>query len=135
MDYGKKPSVNNIPQMTLDNTDYRNTVWTGDYLQMTLMSIPIYSDIGPEIHKDTDQMIRIERGMAMVEMGPSQKQMNMRKRMSVGDVLFVPAGTWHNIINIGKFPLKLSSIYGPPHHPFGTIHRTKMDALQYSHES
>lgn len=135
MDYGKKPSVINVSQMAINNTDYKNTLWTGDYLQMTLMSIPIYSDIGPEIHKDTDQMIRIERGIAMVEMGPSQEQMNMRKRMSVGDVLFVPAGTWHNVINIGKFPLKLSSIYGPSHHPSGTIHRTKMDAQQYSHES
>lgn len=128
MDYGNTPVTLNVSDLARNNNDYRNALWTGDYLQMTLMSIPIYSDIGPEIHEDTDQMIRIEQGMAMVEMGNTSRNMNMRKRMSVGDVLFVPAGTWHNIINIGKFPLKLSSIYGPPHHAMGTVQHSKTDA-------
>lgn len=56
--------------------------------------------------------------------------MDFQQRVSMGDAIFVPAGTWHNIINVGNSPLKLSSIYAPPHHPKGTIHRTKSDDLQ-----
>ena len=128
IDYGPNPFVTNVGKMAARNDNFRTTIWTGIQMQMTLMSINPYGEIGLEIHPDTDQIIRIEQGMAMVMMGDCQERMDMQTRAGRGDTVFVPAGTWHNIVNTGRMPLKLSTIYAPPHHPWGTIHRTKEDA-------
>lgn len=125
--YTPCPYVANVSGMAMKNTDFRREMWTGCYAQMMIMCIPVGSDIGLEIHEKTDQMIRIEQGMALVKMGECKKQLDYQARACTGDVIFVPAGIWHNIINIGRNALKISSIYGPPHHPVGTIHHTKKD--------
>jgi mannose-6-phosphate isomerase-like protein (cupin superfamily) len=114
--------------MAVRNQNFRTAIWTGEYLQMTLMCIPPCCDIGQEIHKDTDQFIRIEQGNAIVKMGTCKNQLNFQKNMYQGDAVFIPAGMWHNIVNNGRTPLKVSSIYAPPNHQKGTIHRTKEDA-------
>ena len=126
--FNPKPYIENIPNAALQNTNFRNTLWTGCHAQMTLMCIPSCSDIGVEMHHDTDQIIRIEQGMALVKMGTCENQINNQKKVCVGDTIFIPAGTWHNIINVQNIPLKLSSIYAPQKHPVGTVHRTKEDA-------
>jgi hypothetical protein len=95
---------------------------------MTLMSIPPCCDIGAELHPDMDQLIRVEKGNAMVMTGNCPHNLNCEQHMCEGDAVFVPAGTWHNIKNTGRCPLKLSTIYAPPHHPFGTVEYTKEDA-------
>lgn len=123
-----QPYIANVLQKALQNTNYRTEIWTGRYAQMTLMCIPVCSDIGLEIHQDTDQMIRIEQGAALVKMGSCQGHLDFQKKACKGDVIFVPAGTWHNVINIGRIPLKVSSVYAPPHHPAGTVERTKEEA-------
>lgn len=125
IDHGPNPYVANIARDAALNGNFRMAVWTGNHMQMTLMCIPACSDIGLEVHEDTDQIIRIEKGTAMVKMGCRQTQMDYCWNVCIGDVIFVPAGTWHNIINTGNIPLKVSSIYAPPHHPAGTIQRTK----------
>ncbi|MGN1155906.1 MAG: cupin domain-containing protein [Agathobacter sp.] len=122
--------VTNVARQAMQNTDFRSTLWTGSFGQMTLMSIPVCSDIGLEIHKDTDQIIRIEQGNALAEMGDCKDHLDYRVRVCTGDLIFVPAGTWHNVTNIGRIPLKLSTVYAPPHHPAGTVHHTKEDALK-----
>ncbi|MBO4998862.1 MAG: cupin domain-containing protein [Lachnospira sp.] len=127
-DYGLKPYVTNVMNKTIQNKNYRTALWTGCHTQMTLMCIPVCSDIGLELHEDTEQIIRIEQGMALVKMGDCENQLNFQVKACVGDTIFVPAKTWHNIINIGRIPLKLSSIYAPPHHPAGTIQHTREDA-------
>lgn len=127
-DWKSKPCVVNVSKKAIQNTNYRTTLWTGWYVQMTLMCIPVCSDIGLEIHKDTDQIIRIEQGSAMVKMGACESRLDFQEKVCVGDTIFVPAGTWHNVINIGRIPLKVSTVYAPPHHPIGTVHRTKEDA-------
>lgn len=127
-DFGPNPYVANIEQEANQNQNFRTAIWTGCHLQMTLMCIPRCGDIGVEIHEHTDQFIRIEQGQGMVRMGHCKNQMDFQKCLCKGDVVFVPAGTWHNIINTGRCPLKVSSTYGPPNHPRGTIHRTKADA-------
>lgn len=123
-----EPSVENVLQRAVRNTNYRTEIWTGCYAQMTLMCIPVCSDIGLEIHEDTDQIIRIEQGMGLVKMGDCKDHLDFQKEVCKGDTIFVPAGTWHNVINIGRIPLKVSSVYAPPHHPVGTIHRTRKEA-------
>ncbi len=126
-DFGPNPYVTNVAQKAIQNTTYRTALWTGCYAQMTLMSIPVCSDIGLEMHKDTDQFIRIEQGIAQVKMGQCENRLDFHIKACVGDTIFVPAGTWHNVINVGRIPLKVSSIYAPPHHPTGTVQYTKED--------
>lgn len=128
-DKGLAPYVTNIEQEALQNQNYRTTLWTGQHLQMTLMCIPPCGDIGLEIHTDVDQFIRIEQGKALAEIGSRKNQVDFRQNMYRGDGVFIPAGTWHNITNLGKTPLKLSVIYAPPNHPKGTLHRSKTDAV------
>ena len=96
---------------------------------MTLMDIPVCSDIGPEMHPDTDQLIRVESGQATVHMGDCKENLDCIYCLHLGDAVFIPGGTWHNICNTGNCPLKLSSIYAPPQHPRGTVHCTKADAV------
>ena len=132
-DHGPAPFVTDLPSEAKRNQNYRTAFWTGCHLQMTLMDIPPCGDIGAEVHSDTDQFIRVEAGQAVVQMGSCRERMDRRWRLCVGDGIFVPAGTWHNISNAGNAPLKLSSIYAPPHHPRGTVHCTKADAAHESH--
>ena len=124
-DYGPDPFVTIIDKATLQNRNFRTALWTGRHLQLTLMSIPTGGEIGLEIHPETDQFIRIESGNGMVMMGPAKNRLNFQRPVSDGYAVFVPAGTWHNIINTGNRPLKIYTIYAPPHHPHGTVHATK----------
>ena len=127
-DYGAEPIVVNINRLTQMNRNFRTALWSGKHMQVTLMSIPVGGDIGLEMHPDVDQFIRIESGTAGVMMGKSKNNLNYRRKADANFAIIVPAGTWHNIVNIGSGPLKVSSIYAPPHHPFGTVHKTKQDA-------
>lgn len=126
--FSSQPYVTNVARKAVRNENFRTAIWTGCYAQMTLMCIPLCSDIGLEIHEDTDQFIRIEQGIALVKMGECESQLDFQVKASVGDTIFVPANTFHNIINIGRIPLKVSSVYAPPKHPAGTIHHTKKDS-------
>lgn len=127
-DRGPAPFVVNIEEAAEQNKTYRTALWTGNYLQVTLMSLQPGEDIGLEIHPHTDQFLRIEQGEGIVEMGRTPNNLNYRRKVKEDSAIMVPAGTWHNVVNTGKGPLKLYSIYAPPHHPHGTIHRTKADA-------
>ena len=127
-DYGAEPAVLNIECMAEKNTNFRTALWTGKHLQVTLMCIPVGEEIGKEMHSNLDQFIRIESGYACVMMGKCECDLNHRHNVNENCAIIVPAGTWHNIINTGNTPLKLYSIYAPPQHPYGTIHRTKEDA-------
>lgn len=127
-DYGPCPYITNVNQLGIENRNYREAIWTGEYLQMTSMCIPPCGDIGLEVHCDTDQLIRVECGRAVVKMGDCKECLEKQRMIQKGDVVFVPAGTWHNVVNTEQTPLKLSTVYAPPHHPHGTVHSTKMDA-------
>lgn len=127
-DHGKMPFTIDIEEATENNRAFRRAIWTGEYLQVTLMSIPVGEDIGLEAHPTTDQFLRIEQGEGIVRMGNQQDHLDFNVRVSEDDAIMVPAGKWHNLINTGDEPLKLYSIYAPPEHPFGTVHRTKAEA-------
>lgn len=127
-DRGPAPFSANILGAARQNSNFRTAFWTGSCLQMTLMCIPVGGEIGLERHPDTDQFLRVEQGQAFVCMGTRKEKLGFQRRLNPGDGVFVPAGMWHNVRSTGECPLKLSSIYAPPHHPKGTVHPTKADA-------
>lgn len=127
-DKGKTPWVVDIEKLTKNNENFRATEWTGQFLQMTVMSLEPGEDVGLEIHSDVDQFLRIESGKGLVEMGPEKEDLNESWEAEDDFAIFVPAGTWHNITNIGETELKLYSIYTPPEHPAGTVHKTKEES-------
>jgi len=127
-DYGAEPAVLDIEAYTLSNSNFRTALWTGTYLQVTLMTIPVGGDIGLEQHPDTDQFLRIEDGQAKVMMGDSENSLTFVEMAEKDFAIFIPAGKWHNIINTGSKPLRLYSIYSPVEHPHGTVHKTQKEA-------
>ncbi|TGB01858.1 cupin domain-containing protein [Halobacillus salinus] len=127
-DYGPNPFVMNINEATKQNDTFRTALWTGDHLQVTLMSIGVGEDIGLEIHPQVDQFLRIEEGQGLVQMGQNKTALTYERKVKDDDAIIIPAGTWHNVTNTGSTPLKLYSIYAPPNHPYGTVHKTKADA-------
>ena len=132
-DYGNDPFIFNIHHATCMNENFRTTLWTGKDMQLTIMSIPVRGDIGVEMHPHIDQFIRVECGRAQVYMGNCRNDLYDQGCVDGNYAILIPAGTWHNIVNIGNRPLKLYSLYAPPQHPFGTVHRTKEDAEQDGH--
>ena len=130
-DYSPNPYVVNVEELTLQNDKFRVTKWTGKNLQMTIMAIDVGGEIGLEVHTDHDQFLRIEQGTAKVEMGSAKDNLDFIKEASDDFAVLVPAGTWHNITNIGDSVLKLYSIYAPAEHAHGTIHETYADDLEH----
>ncbi|WFD11838.1 cupin domain-containing protein [Tepidibacter hydrothermalis] len=124
-DYGPEPFVIDIEKATKQNNTYRTALWTGDNLQVTLMSIDPGDEIGLEVHPKGDQFIRIEEGQGLVQMGDKKDKLDYQKKVYDDFAIMIPAGKWHNVINTGNKPLKLYAIYAPPEHPYGTVHETK----------
>jgi len=118
-----KGFVDDIEEMTEENSDFRRVLYTGKELQLVLMSIEPGDDIGEEIHPDRDQFFRIEKGKG-------EAVIDGRRTKVEGDfAILVPAGAKHNIRNTGDKPMKLYTLYGPPEHADGTVHATKADAI------
>lgn len=133
-DHGAEPLVVNMENITKQNNNFRTTLWTGNHMQITLMTINPGESIGLELHPDVDQFLRIEQGNGVVKMGDLKENLDFERIVYDDFAIVIPAGKWHNIINIGNIPLKLYSIYAPPEHKKGTIHKTKYDAIQDEHE-
>lgn len=118
-----------IEQKTIANTNFRQVLYTGKYMQLVLMSLKPGEDIGEEVHATVDQFFRIESGEAKFVIDGEE---HLAKD---GDVVIVPAGSLHNVINTSADKeLKLYTIYAPANHPDGTIHATKADALAAHHD-
>lgn len=127
-DIGPKPQILNIEKETLANENYRTTAWTGKYLQVTFMSIPVGGNVGLEEHPETDQFLRIESGKGKAVMGDSAEDLSIQEAVEDDSVILVPAGKWHDVINTGDEPLKLYTIYAPVHHAHGIVQATQEDA-------
>ena len=127
------PWIGDIEQETLGNDTFRTVVFTGEHTQLTVMSIEPGDDIGGEVHDGHDQFIRIESGSARVELGGSESAPGEVQEVGDDWAVVVPSGTWHNVVNTGSEPLKVYSLYSPPEHPDGTVHRTKADAEAAEH--
>ena len=127
-DLGANPEVVNIHNTVCRNTHFRTTVWTGENLQVTVMNIPVGGEIGLEFHENVEQLLQIECGVARVYMGNNKQNIKRFGLANQNSLIIIPKNTWHNIINAGRTPLKLYSVYAPIEHPFGTIHPTKLDS-------
>lgn len=120
--------VGKIEAVTLQNTAFRQVLFTGKQAQLVVMSLLPGEDIGEEVHDSVDQFFRVESGIAKVVMNGEEFA------VSDGDAFIVPAGTVHNVTNLSADqPLKLYTIYSPPNHPDGTVHQTKAEA-EAAHE-
>jgi mannose-6-phosphate isomerase-like protein (cupin superfamily) len=114
--------VDDIEHRAKENSDFRRVLYTGEHLQLVVMSLQPGEDIGEEVHHDRDQFFRIEKGKGEVLIE------GRRTKLEDDMAIVVPAGARHNVRNTGDKPLKLYTIYGPPEHLDGTVHVTKGDA-------
>ena len=113
-----------IERQTLKNEYFRQVLFTGKYAQLVVMCLQPGEEIGNEVHPKVDQFFRIEQGQATFILNGTEKHLARN-----GYAVIVPAGTYHNVINASKSTkLKLYTVYSPPNHPDGTVHKTKADA-------
>ena len=120
-----KGFVTNIEEVTLENEYFRRVLYTAERSQLVVMCIPVGGDIGEEVHKDVDQFIRIEEGEGQSILD------GVERELTAGSVVVIPALVRHNIKNTSPSKaLKLYTLYSPPHHEDGIIHKTKADALK-----
>lgn len=118
-----------IEKATLNNNNFRQVLYTGKHSQLVIMCLQPGEEIGKEMHADVDQFFRIEYGNGKFIFGEKKEHV-----VGDGDAVVVPAGTYHNVINMSSVePLKLYSVYSPPIHPDGTVHKTKAEAEAAEH--
>lgn len=121
----KKGFFGDIEKMTLENENFRKVLYTAEHLQLVVMSLLPGQDIGMETHPDNDQFLRFEKGDGKVIINETKYLVHS------GDVVIVPAGCQHNVINTSsEHPLKLYTIYAPPHHQDGMVRKTKEEAVK-----
>jgi mannose-6-phosphate isomerase-like protein (cupin superfamily) len=113
----------NIEEETLNNSNFRKVLYTAPHCQLVLMSLLPGEEIGMEVHPDNDQFFRFEMGQGKVIINGEETE------VKDGWTAIVPAGAQHNVINTGTEDLKLYTIYSPAHHPDGTVHKTKAEAM------
>ena len=123
-----KPYFGNIEKLTLDNSYFRQVLWTGKYCQLVVMNLKPGEEIGQEVHDNVDQFFRLDQGEAKFVIG------NHKFMAKDGDAVIVPAGAEHNVINNGKEAVKLYTIYSPPNHPDGTVHKNLAEAMKAEEE-
>jgi mannose-6-phosphate isomerase-like protein (cupin superfamily) len=104
------------------SSDFRRVLWTGKHTQLVIMTVPVGGEIGEEVHEDIDQILTFVSGTGDAVVG------GQRSEIAQGDLVVVPAGTRHNFVNTGPSPLVLYTVYGPPEHADGVVHRTKQEA-------
>jgi mannose-6-phosphate isomerase-like protein (cupin superfamily) len=121
--------VGPIEKATLKNGYFRQVLFTGKHAQLVVMCLQPGEEIGNEVHETVDQFFRIEEGRAKFVFNGKEEHV-----VRAGDAVVVPAGTYHNVINaFATKPLKLYTVYSPPNHPDGTIHKTKAEADAAEH--
>lgn len=114
-----------LEDKTLTNEYFREVLYTTTKSQLVVMSLIPNEEIGEEVHQDHDQFIRIETGQAKVILNGEEHD------VSDGYAVVIPAGTKHNVINTGAGMVKLYTIYTPPEHKDGIIHKTKQEAVDF----
>ena len=120
--------MEDIKKLTKENTNFRTVLHTGKFSQIVAMSLPVGGDIGEEVHNNVDQILVFVDGEGEAILNGETRKVEEH------DVVFVPAGATHNFKNTGDEELKLFTVYSPPEHPDGTVHKTKEDAEKEEYE-
>ena len=116
--------VGPIETLTLKNDYFRQVLYTGKHSQLVVMCLQAGEEIGKEMHPNVDQFFRIEQGESKFVLGENEEHL-----LRDGDAIVIPAGAYHNVLNTSKTTqLRLYTIYSPPNHPDGTVHKTKTEA-------
>ncbi|GAA4002151.1 cupin domain-containing protein [Sphingomonas humi] len=118
----KRGYCDDIEEATIANNDFRRVLYTGEHLQLVLMSLAPGEEIGEETHEDRDQFFRFEEGEGVVVID------GVENKVADDFAVIVPAGACHNVKNTGEEPLQFYSIYGPPEHKDKVVHKTKAQA-------
>jgi mannose-6-phosphate isomerase-like protein (cupin superfamily) len=111
-----------IATVAQESPDFRRVLWTGKNTQLVIMTIPPGGEIGEEVHEDTDQILTFVSGLGEATVS------GQKRKVAQGDLVVVPAGRKHNFVNTGDNPLILYTVYGPPEHADGAVHKTKEEA-------
>ena len=119
-----KGYCDNIERVTTENDDFRRVLYTGKHLQLVLMTLQPGEEIGEEVHDDRDQFFRIEEGQGEVRIDGAAN------RVEDDFAVIVPAGARHNVVNTGDAPLRFYTLYGPPEHKDGVVHKDKAQATR-----
>ena len=119
----KKGFVGDIEELTTGNSNFRRVLYTGEHLQLVLISLESGEEIGKEVHSGIDQFIRVEQGRGQAVINGVQHE------IEDDAAVVIPAGARHNIVNTGDEPLKLYTVYGPPEHRDGVVRATKAEAV------
>ncbi len=114
--------IEDVAKKAKENTYFRQVLETGMHTQIVIMSIPVGGEIGEEVHDDTDQVLYIVEGEGRVVLNGEEKAFKAQ------DIILVKSGVVHNFINTDRQDLKIITMYSPPHHPAGIIHKTKEEA-------
>ena len=114
--------IKNIENQAIQNQYFRQVLATGKNVQVVIMSIPPGGKIGEETHTDNDQTLYLVEGDGLAVINGQESA------FKAGDLVLVPAGTKHNFITKGEAAMKIITTYSPPHHPDGTVHKTKAEA-------
>lgn len=113
----------NIVRAARDNGNFRAVLHTGQKSQLVVMNIPAGEDIGEESHEHVEQILYFQSGNGTAVLDGKETPVGS------GDIVIVTPGTRHNFINTGSEPLIVATVYVPPNHIDGTVHKTKADAL------
>ena len=119
-----KGYCDDIERVTTENDDFRRVLYTGKHLQLVLMTLQPGEEIGEEVHDDRDQFFRIEEGQGEVRIDGAAN------RVKDDFAVIVPAGARHNVVNTGDAPLRFYTLYGPPEHKDGVVHKDKAQATR-----
>lgn len=118
----KNGFIENIEDLAASNSDFRRVIYTAQHMQLVLMSLGAGEEIGEEVHTESDQFFRIETGAGEVWIN------GIATAIKQGSAIVIPSGVQHNIKNTGRIPLRMYTLYAPPHHADGTVHATRADA-------
>jgi mannose-6-phosphate isomerase-like protein (cupin superfamily) len=111
-----------IATVAEQSADFRRVLWTGKNTQLVIMTIPPDGEIGEEVHDENDQILTFVSGTGEAQVS------GQKRKVVAGDLVVVPAGKKHNFVNTGPLPLVLYTVYGPPDHADGAVHKTKEEA-------
>lgn len=118
----------NIEELASTNTNYREVLYTGEYSQLTIMSVAPGDEVGTELHRNIDQFVHVESGIGRLTLGPKKNDVEETHDLEKGWAGFIPAGAWHNIVNTGTEDLRFYTVHCPALYPREVVYETRAEA-------